>query len=492
MIFIKIFVLILCAIIVVCHSCDRNKAEDIISSAEAVVSENPDSALLILQKIKSPENLPDSTHAHYWIVYGQADYNASRSMADDSMLLFSMKYYTDTKNVKKQIQSYRLAAQYKWWKRHKEDAYDLLETGLRVAESVKDTDAMVNLYQSLSNLSEKDYDIERSLIYTKKLIELDSLSSKYAEYYSDLGDIYFYRNQKDSSLAAFEKGLHIAEERKTTATHSYYNMLRDYADALNEFGESQKAIKYQKNALNFYIKNKYDEESLSYFSLSIYYLNIHQIDSADYYMNLAERSRPEYFKDDLALGNYYIVQRILLDYATKGRYGIRNIALFSNYFFADYMDKEKSIIEKSKTKLYLEQRNLNLKIEKQKTGIILLIISITLILTIGISFYSYRKKERKIIQKEEELETINRLLSTATNNNDKDNRFFKRILLQQLGIIRLAATSSTAQNQDFLQQMTRITNKDVPIDTLLVWDDLYQVIDSIYDSFYSKLIAKLR
>jgi hypothetical protein len=55
--------IILCAIIVVCHSCDRNKAEDIISSAEAVVSENPDSALLILHKIKSPENLPDSGYA---------------------------------------------------------------------------------------------------------------------------------------------------------------------------------------------------------------------------------------------------------------------------------------------------------------------------------------------------------------------------------------------------------------------------------------------
>ncbi len=61
-------------------------------------------------------------------------------------------------------------------------------------------------------------------------------------------------------------------------------------------------------------------------------------------------------------------------------------------------------------------------------------------------------------------------------------RQFELLLLQQLGVIRLMATTPTQQNKELLQQMTRITNEDVPVDTLLVWDDLYPIIDAVYDN----------
>ena len=50
------------------------------------------------------------------------------------------------------------------------------------------------------------------------------------------------------------------------------------------------------------------------------------------------------------------------------------------------------------------------------------------------------------------------------------------------------ATTPTQQNKELLQQMTRITNEDVPVDTLLVWDDLYPIIDAVYDNFHTHLV----
>lgn len=60
-------------------------------------------------------------------------------------------------------------------------------------------------------------------------------------------------------------------------------------------------------------------------------------------------------------------------------------------------------------------------------------------------------------------------------------------LLQQLGVIKLAAPTPIEQNIQFLQLMAKIFNKDIPVDTLLVWEDLYQVIDSVYYDLYKTI-----
>lgn len=479
-------------VFLLCYSCNnRDNQSEIIATAQSIVSKDPDSALYILQTIEFPENLIDSIKANYWLVLGQAHYNASKSMADDSLLISSIEYYrNNNNNIERLLQSYKLAAQYKWWNNEKEDAYNLLNEGLNVAENNKDTIGLINLYSALSNLAEKDNHLENSLSYIKMLMKLDKKSAHYYHYYNDLGIIYYYLNQKEKSISAFEKSLDLSLEVKDS-TWVYNNMYRNFADILNEFGKSKEAIRHQKKILDYYIKNNSDDKSMSYFSLSIYYTNINYLDSAKYYMDLAEQTRPQYYDDDLAISNFYIIQRTILDYATDGKYSIKEISLFSNSMFNKYIDREREIAEKSITKYNLEQQNLRLTIIKQQNQITLLIAFIFLIL-ISVFYYFHIQKRKKILsEKEEELETLKDLLfESQKSNSEKDSNFFKRILLQQLGIIRLAAMSPTAKNQEFLQQMTRITNKDIPVETLLIWDDLYKVVDSVFDNFHTNLISK--
>ena len=62
--------------------------------------------------------------------------------------------------------------------------------------------------------------------------------------------------------------------------------------------------------------------------------------------------------------------------------------------------------------------------------------------------------------------------------------------MQQLGIIRTFAESPTAQNQEALRKISNIGNSDTPLDTLVKWDDLYPVIDELYENFHDNLLKR--
>ena len=100
-----------------------------------------------------------------------------------------------------------------------------------------------------------------------------------------------------------------------------------------------------------------------------------------------------------------------------------------------------------------------------------------------------RNRRNRLIEAEERAETLTRLLEDAIRNQSKgeDGQFFRKILLQQLGMIRLVAKQPTSQNQELLRRISGITSHELPVESLLVWEDLYPIIDRIYDNFYTKM-----
>ena len=108
----------------------------------------------------------------------------------------------------------------------------------------------------------------------------------------------------------------------------------------------------------------------------------------------------------------------------------------------------------------------------------------------GLAFY-IRKRKRQMEEKEEELEALRQLVTESQQHTEqKDDRFFKRIMLQQLGVIRMAASNPTTANQELIRRMSEIVDGQVPVDSLLNWEDLYQTIDYIYDGFYTRIREK--
>ncbi|WP_085537339.1 tetratricopeptide repeat protein [Massilibacteroides vaginae] len=469
-------------------SCSKSKhINHIISEAEVIVSHNPDSAISILMQIPKPEELTDSLKANYWLVMGQAHYNSGKAMSQDSMLAFSLNYYNhpENKNVFRLLQAYRLFAHYFWWVNKREQAFSLLNQGLDISLSSADTISSIHLLKALVNLSEQNHDIRDNIKYTKMLLEIDKDAPDKYYYLHELGIMFYYLNEEDSTFTYLDSAI---EYLPPTDSLIYWNyIIRNYADILSDFGKHKEAIDVQKRVLDYYIRNDNQFQSLSYSSLSRYYLNLGNKDSAFYYLDLAEKTYLPFMDEDLSLRNYYTIQKTILNYAKSNSFEIKDITYFSNRMFDEFNNREKIITAKSENERFLENRNLQLSLEKQKDQmIIMLIVFIVIVGSLVIAIY-IQKRKKLFEEKEEELEALKNLVSEAQKTNNQDDKFFKKILLQQLGIIKLVATNPTPSNQEFLLQMSRITNKDIPVDDLLIWDDLYGVIDSIFSNFYTNI-----
>ena len=194
---------------------------------------------------------------------------------------------------------------------------------------------------------------------------------------------------------------------------------------------------------------------------------------------------------DLWFSTYYLMQKTLMNYIDSRSFTIRDVAFFSNKAYNDFIRDQRVIMQKGKTQLFLQQQNMSLQLEKQKERTFFVgLISLCILLLIGVIWYLQRRK-RLLVEKEEELEALRRLLhETEGENSGKNDKFVKKMLLQQLGLIRIVATNPTSDHQELLVQMGRIANKDVVADDLLVWKDLYKTIDMVYDGFYTRISSK--
>lgn len=135
---------------------------------------------------------------------------------------------------------------------------------------------------------------------------------------------------------------------------------------------------------------------------------------------------------------------------------------------------------------------MQITIQRQKDQMLFLVITFILTLTIASLLLWLRNRKNKFLEREEEIDALRKLLSESSESGDsnKNDRFFKKILLQQLGVIKIATSNPTTANLELLKKMKKIASKEVDVDTLLNWNDLFQIIDYIYDGFYTSLIKK--
>ena len=212
------------------------------------------------------------------------------------------------------------------------------------------------------------------------------------------------------------------------------------------------------------------------------------LDSAEYYLN-KERKRGEGRNRFLTEENMVAVYRALIDYTRHRTFDVLDVARYNDSVANALTALQSTVRRKDESKETLSQANLILTVERKQAQLNLLLALLVLVLAGGgVSLY-IRNRRNRLIEAEERAETLTRLLEDATRNQSKgeDGQFFRKILLQQLGMIRLVAKQPTSQNQELLRRISGITSHELPVESLLVWEDLYPIIDRIYDNFYTKM-----
>ena len=250
----------------------------------------------------------------------------------------------------------------------------------------------------------------------------------------------------------------------------WHQALPNHADIISDYGKHEKAIQLQEQVLNHFIGKDSAKVAWSHASLARYHLLLNNLKQAEQHLSLAEENADDTFRYNPALASYMQMLKSILNYAMHKRINMKEWALYTNSLGNNAVIKQAMIDAKEESNRQLTERNLKLTIEKQRSQITFIYIGIGLIAIIGGLAFYIRKRKRQMEEKEEELEALRQLVTESQQHTEqKDDRFFKRILLQQLGVIRMAASNPTTANQELIRRMSEIVDGQIPFDSLLNW-----------------------
>lgn len=407
--------------------------------------------------------------------------NKAKSLSEDTLLCEALCYYQtlEPKDSTRLLQATILTAYHYWWKGEKEKANNLLEP-LAVSNKMA--------LKALLDLSSKNYDYEAGYKYLSRIME-DSTEQNFYNRQA-LATLNFYMNRPDECERLFDN----IEQYIVTPYDSvlyWKRVLPNKADIFSDYGKNDKAIEIHTHVLNHFMGKDSIRVAVSYASLARYYLLQNNIKKAEEYMLLSREFTSEKLNNNLTMSSYKKFLESILLYAKDKRISMIEWADFINKLEDNTIKKQAITNAKEENNRRLTERNLKLTIEKQRTQIILTYVGIVLIILTILGIAYHRKKKHQQIEKEEELEALRQLVSESqVQTEQKDDRFFKRILLQQLGVIKMASANPTTANLELLKRMKTITNQEVNVDSLLNWNDLFNSIDYIYDGFYTSLTNK--
>lgn len=197
-----IWILILAALGMVACSRSVSYYDDVIAHAETVVSEDPDSALSMLEVIDPTELSVDSLKAKYHYLMASAHEMQGHVMLADSMIRYSVDYYKD-RDLPRAIKSATLLALYKLWSGDGRTAIkqlDSLSNLANVPDSLMIYPLVKRAYWGLkvSNSENNRKSIRRLLS-----IDKDSASQNLYKYWLYVD--YLYNGDNDSALVVLNE-----------------------------------------------------------------------------------------------------------------------------------------------------------------------------------------------------------------------------------------------------------------------------------------------
>lgn len=474
--------------------CRPSNHRTLLQRADSLIAYYPDSVLsLLAQQQEHLSDFSEEELMNYVWIKAMVHKARNISMTEDTLLPKAVDYFRKHGDREKVMKGYLLKAHYLKWMNRTDDAIAVLDSGVTRAKLDKDS---IHALDLLYNKAMIIYELRRDYREVVRCMK-EALACSPDTTSSDVTEMFYFLAinlgliDDDSCAYYYEKSISMAEANKDTSYLCHY--MRNYASSLTRSHKVEKS-----NALIrrvWELMPIYREKmSITHAILAENFLYLRQLDSAAYYLNMAwqaEAKAEQRFGVNISMRLLLYELQDVVDYALGGTISTIRVGRFGDSLILADRNKQSTIQQQMDTKIKLERQNYTLIIDRQRTQL-LLVTFLFIFLSGGLCIFFYiRNRRLRLAEAEDRIETLTRLLEDAnkTNESECDSAFFKKILLKQLGIIRLVATAPTSQNQELLRRISGITNKEVPVETLLVWEDLYPVIDKIYGGFYSRMEA---
>ena len=475
-----------------CNDCHGNKK--LLAQTDSLLQSSPDSALKLLNSIEKDVGFSEAEWMQFVWNCAQARYRMGMSLAEDSLLPEAIHYYRERKDSSRMLDGYLLEASYYKWMKQEERMDEAIENGLDYAIARKDTFWLLLFYRGKAEVAYQRNDHSQVIELMEKILQYaDKLSVRErSSVFYNLGLNMALINHPSSS-DYFERSIDMALAAADTASACHY--MRNYATALannREYVKSNDLLRRVKRLMP-----AVGNHVMLQITFAENFLNLHQLDSARYYWNQAWANEQNHGGDKaegFSVRSALVQLKTVLDYTSGTPLDIITFGRFADSVRVEMRDQNSVIEQQLETKNNLQRLNYELIIKRQKTRMYSVLVAVLLVgVLLSLSFY-IRNRRKRLAEAEERIDTLTRLLEDAQkasdNQEENSDAFFKKLLLQQLGIIRLVANTPTSQNQALLKLISGISNKEIPVEGLLAWADLYPVIDRLYDGFYSRMVER--
>jgi DNA-binding CsgD family transcriptional regulator len=460
----------------------------IISEAERIANEYPDSALNILESIDPSDLKADSLKAkyHYLKAYGHMKRNSS--MIGDSLISFAHNYYRG-KDIAKDIRSGTALAFYKFWIGDTPGSIAMLDSLTRLPH-VPDS-LMVEALRIRVLLGTAEYQGRQIIPLSKRLyaLETDTLRKIEAKYMLLAG--YEYAEETDSALLLADELISYARSHKWG--DKQFQFMVEQAQLLTESGRDGESDRLVDEVFSKAgpINGAAD---MLHFQYAINALNRGDVNRAAHHLAVADSIALKFRGDDNAyFRSYSNLLHAMIDFKRSGRIKLTHINGLNNRQNERYNRAKASQWESERGALQQQNRALALKADSEHKTVVILVISIVALLIAGGSAWIIILRRQRERDNEERIEALQKMVdeykSTPVKETEiTDSSTLRGIMLRQLGIIKMVAETPTEQNREMLRKISSIdgeTNGE-----LVDWENLFELIDNLYSGFYSKLHRK--
>ena len=281
-------------IIVSNYSCSNHKeTKYILKQAETVMEEHPDSAYALLDKLEGEkERLPQSLRMRYELLRAQSMNKTDVPFTSDSVLLRVVQYYDKNGNSNERMLAYyMLGSAY----RDLQDAPRAIDTYYRAVECADTLDAscdyitLFSIYGQMAMIFRQQFLFEQEKEAWEKYSHFAWKANdtyNYIRGFEFLKSSYLMLGDTLQVLSLIEKchqqyaqlGMKVAAARSYAMGIYIYLMRHQYEKAheLMQIFEQEGEL-FDENG------NIVDNREQYYYSMGLYRLGIHQIDSAEYY-----------------------------------------------------------------------------------------------------------------------------------------------------------------------------------------------------------------
>lgn len=381
-----------------CHG--RGNEATLLHRAESLMQESPDSALSILTSIPHPEKLYGSNRADYALFLTHAKIKLRLHHSSDSLIRIAVDYYDKRWNDECKMQAYYYrGCVYRSMRCMDLAVKDFLKA-LKVIPKKSEYLYLGAIYERLAGCYEEQnlYEDAKRAFHKAHEIYINQKNNEGLFYaLRGVGYIYMLQHQLDSALIYYHEALDMAE----TIGKDYYKsvVLSELGGLYNERGEFQKAIQHISASISFAPEgtNLFSE----YLRKGSILRNIHEIDSARFYLNLS-KSSPYIFNIGGSYGELYKLEKEEKNYPA---------ALAAVDSFIYYLDSIYDATKEIETARLVDQYEIELYRQKLAGRYKIEVLSLLLLFIIGGVIYQWIEKR----QRNKYLELQNQLMKSRTD-----------------------------------------------------------------------------